>query len=494
MRDRASPLQIVQVNSSDIGGGAEKVALDLFQAYRKRGLGSHFVVGKKFSNDPDVLLLASNAYRSRWARLCGDAGSSLLPIVGKMLDVSNARSLVQFLGEPRRFWKIRCGQEDFDFPGTCRLLELTPKRPDIIHCHNLHGGYFDLKALSWLSQQVTTLLTLHDSWLLSGHCAHSFGCERWKIGCGQCPDLTIYPAIRQDATAFNWKRKRNIYAQSRLYVATPSSWLMQMVEQSMLAPSITENRVIPNGVDLTVFHPGEQHRVREILGIRQDVKVLLFVGNATRSNRWRDYCSLEAAVRLVAHRLQNERLILICLGEAGRHERIGSAEAWFVGYQKDPATVVRYYQAADIYVHPAIVDTFPNTVLEALACGIPVVATAVGGIPEQVKGLYIDDSLAQLSDANLYESEEATGALVPSKNVQVMATAIEILLRREALRVQLGENASQDARQRFDLELQVKKYLEWYDEIRGKKVRGSSSSRLPDLTRTKFSRMLNYST
>src|SRR5690606_33473914 len=56
----------------------------------------------------------------------------------------------------------------------------------------------------------------------------------------------------------------------------------------------------------------------------------------------------------------------------------------FVGYQSEPRIVACFYQAADLYLHAAKADTFPTTILEALACGLPVVATAVGGIPEQV--------------------------------------------------------------------------------------------------------------
>ena len=116
---------------------------------------------------------------------------------------------------------------------------------------------------------MPTVLTLHDAWLLSGHCAHSFDCERWKTGCGECPDLTIEPAIRRDATADNWVRKRDIYARSRLYVATPSPWLMGRVEQSMLAPAVEQARVIPNGVDLSVFRPADKRSIRAGSASRQ---------------------------------------------------------------------------------------------------------------------------------------------------------------------------------------------------------------------------------
>jgi len=74
-------------------------------------------------------------------------------------------------------------------------------------------------------------------------------------------------------------------------------------------------------------------------------------------------------------------------------ERIGQAEVKFVPYQSSPEDVAKYYQIADVYVHAARADTFPNTVLEALACGAPVVATAVGGIPEQIKGLRMADAV-----------------------------------------------------------------------------------------------------
>jgi glycosyltransferase involved in cell wall biosynthesis len=411
-------LRILQVSAYDFGGGAENIAWNLFQAYRAGGYGAWLAVGYKQGNDPDVFLVPNDAYRSWWARMWLRIG---------WLD-------------------LRCGYEDFHFPGTRRLLMLTPEPPDIVHCHNLHGGYFDLRVLPWLSQQVPVLLTLHDAWLLSGHCAHSFDCQRWKTGCGHCPDLTIYPDIRRDATAYNWQRKQKIYSKSRLYVATPSRWLMRKVEQSMLAPAIIGARVIPYGIDTSVFHPADRQEARATLNIPQDTRVLLFAANGIRANIWKDYQTLRAAIAMVAEHLHNQDVLFIALGEDAPAEQIGQAEICFVPFQKDPETVARYYQAADVYAHAAKVDTFPNTVLEALACGTPVVATTVGGIPEQIQ-------------------DGATGFLVPPGASGTMVKRIIQLLADNSLQSRIGTQAADIARKHFDLNRQVDDYLAWYQEI-----------------------------
>ena len=174
--------------------------------------------------------------------------------------------------------------------------------------------------------------------------------------------------------------------------------------------------------------------------------MLLFTANGIRNNPWKDYQTMRAAIALVAERLQSRQVLFIALGEDAPPERIGKAEIQFIPYQKDPDIVARYYQAADVYIHAARADTFPNTVLEALACGTPVVATAVGGIPEEVKHDY-------------------TGFLVSPGDSKEMAMAIIALLRDDNLWKRFRENAVQDARRRFDLRRQVKNYLEWYREI-----------------------------
>ena len=74
----------------------------------------------------------------------------------------------------------KLGFENFNYPGTWKLLNLPPKPPTIVHCHNLHGFYFDLRFLPRLSQQIPVILNLRDTWLLTGHCAHFMDCERWK--------------------------------------------------------------------------------------------------------------------------------------------------------------------------------------------------------------------------------------------------------------------------------------------------------------------------
>jgi len=254
MADR--PLRILQVNTVDIGGGAEKVALDLFRSYRARGHSSSLAVGYRFGNDPEVVPIPRCYRRSSWSRLWLSLEKRLQPFDGIGYAVS--RALLRTAANPTEELGPYFGVEDFNHSGTHGLLELVPNEPDVVHCHNLHGAYFDLRVLPRLSQRVPVVLTLHDAWLLTGHCAHSFECERWKSGCGRCPDLTLYPAIKRDATAYNWRRKRNIFSKSRLFVATPSKWLMDKVEQSMLRHAIVDARVISNGVDLSVFHPADR--------------------------------------------------------------------------------------------------------------------------------------------------------------------------------------------------------------------------------------------
>jgi glycosyltransferase involved in cell wall biosynthesis len=207
-----------------------------------------------------------------------------------------------------------------------------------------------------------------------------------------------------------------------------------------------EARVIPNGVDLAIFHPADKATARSVLGIPQEAKVLLFAANAVRQNVWKDYQAMHAAIALVAEQLHKQDVLFIALGEDAPAERIGRAEARFVAYQQDPQIVACYYQAADVYVHAARADTFPNTVLEALACGTPVVATAVGGIPEQ-----IDDT--------------RTGFLVAPGDAKALAARLAHLLSDDAYRRSMSAEAAQDASRRFDVRQQADLYLGWYREL-----------------------------
>jgi glycosyltransferase involved in cell wall biosynthesis len=307
------------------------------------------------------------------------------------------------------------GREDFRFPASRRVLELAPSPPDVVHVHNLHGGYFDLRALPELARRGRLVATLHDAWLLTGHCAHPFDSDGWLRGCGSCPHLDTYPALRRDGTAFNLARKRSIYEGLELTVVTPSRWLMDMVERSVLAPSATRRAVVPNGVDLELFAPGERKPQRS-------VPLVVFAAQGGRANEFKDSSTLEAALARLDRSVE-----FVALGDP----------------PVPPAEVARWLRAADLYVHPSRADTFPTGVLEALACGTPVVASRVGGIPEQVS--------------------EETGVLVEPGDPAALAAAIESLLVDPERRVRMGAAAAADARERFSVDRQIAEYLDLYE-------------------------------
>jgi glycosyltransferase involved in cell wall biosynthesis len=239
---------------------------------------------------------------------------------------------------------------------------------------------------------------------------------------------------------------------------------MRKVERSILAPAVVESRVIPNAVDLSIFHPADRRRARAELHLPQDRKVLLFSANKVRQNPWKDYATMRAAVALASERL-GQRVLFIALGEGAPAEPIGQAEVSFVPYQNEQEAMARYYQAADVYIHAAHAEVWGLTITEALACGTPVVATAVGGIPEQVKGLEMAEGGGRRAKLNRYGADQATGILVPPGDATGMAAGIERLLNDEPLRARMGANGAKDARERFDLERQADDFLGWYEQI-----------------------------
>lgn len=432
-------MRILHVNSSDHGGGAERIARDLCRASRRAGHAAWLAVGRRLSDDDDVLPIPNIDSGGRWRRFWlrrGDTDGS---------PSWRARA-VRGLADPLGLLARALGREDFRHPGTSKLLELPPSPADVLHLHNLHGGYFDLRRLEKLSSARPTFVTLHDPWLLTGHCAHPFECERWKHGCGACPDLSIYPPLHRDGTAYNWRRKQSIYRRSKLFVATPSRWLMERVEQSMLMPAVAESRVIPNGIDLETFHPGDRAAARRSLDLPPDGPVMLLVSAGRQRNCFRDSDTQSAAVsRLLAGPAGGD-LNIVALGEADESTAAPHPRIRFDPHQRAPEVVASYYRAADLFVHASRADTFPSVVLEAGACGIPVVASAVGGIPEQLR-------------------PGATGELVPPADVDALVAAITTLLADPVRRTAMGEAAASHVRDHFSLDRMAGDYLAWYQRI-----------------------------
>ena len=444
-KERHSKFSVLQVSALDRAGGAEQIAWNLFSSYRKLGIASWMAVGKRRSNDPNVFAIHEKPSQDWWANLCGGLANTLNPLAGKIRGILRLQALLRNMAKGSDWVADLRGEENFYFPGSWDLLSQAPQKPSILHLHNLHGGYFDPRSLAELSAELPVMLTLHDAWLLSGNCAHSFGCERWKSGCGNCPDISIYPGLKVDTTHLNWKRRRDIFDHSKLYIVTPCQWLLDKVNESILAPAMLEGRVIYNGVDTSIFFPGDKQLARRELGLPANEPIFLFVANGIKNNPFKDYVTLRKIIELLGGQSQSP-LHFIALGEDGEKEQVGQVTIHYISRTTDMSLVAQYYRASDLYMHVAKAETFPNTVLEAMACGVPVIASNVGGIPEQV-----DDGV--------------TGLLIPAQNADLMAQSANLLMRDSALREKMGEAASQRIKDRFTLARQVEQYLKWYEEI-----------------------------
>ena len=309
--------------------------------------------------------------------------------------------------------------------------------PDIIHIHNIHGGYFQTNLLPKLAEIAPVVWTFHDMFPITGHCAHSFECEKWKTGCGNCERLDIYPPIKKDRTRFLWNYKNKIFNSADFTIVTPSLWLKKCVEESFLKNK--DIRLIYNGIDLENFKKTDKAEARKDLSLPQNKKIVLFSADGGVKNPFKGGEFVFEAFE----KLKNRNDILF-LNIGGKNEE--KSENWLdFGYVKDPQTMAKLYSAADIYFFPTLADNCPLTAIESLACGLPVVTFETGGVPEIVEN-------------------EKSGFVIEYKNGEKLTAALEKLLDDDDLREKMAENAV-EASKKFSSERMALEYMKLYEEL-----------------------------
>ena len=293
------------------------------------------------------------------------------------------------------------------------------REASVVQLYNTHGSYFSHTALPFLSKRRPIVWRLSDQWPLTGHVAYSYDCDRWRHGCGSCPYLDEYPRLRRDTTRTLWRWKERVYARSRITLVAPSTWLERLAKESPLLSRFDVRR-IPNGVELDLFRPRER-------------PVVLFASAWLDERRKGGHLLREAAERLADLDFE--------LVSAGERAPVGRALGRLAGEE-----LARAYAEADLFVLPTLAENLPNTILESLASGTPVVSFDVGGVGDAVEHL-------------------ETGWLAPPGDAEALAQGIRTLLGDRELRERLGRNGRARAEREWPRELEARRFAELYEEV-----------------------------
>jgi glycosyltransferase involved in cell wall biosynthesis len=414
-------MNVLQINTRDGAGGAASVAYCIKSALERASHCTSLWVRSKQSRDENVHCINSDNELGR--SIDALSGS----ICGKAIYAAGKSLLPKWVANDIQFHPMRNIEETEEF-----------RDADIIHCHNLHGGFFNLHKLIDYSRAKPVLWTLHDMWALTGHCAHAFECEKWMTGCRDCPRLSIYPEIGWDNTGYLWNRKKKIYAQCDLTIVVPSLWLQRRVAASILGH--LPCALVYNGVDTRVFHATDRAAARRRLNLPADKKLLLFVAPGGRKNPWKGFEYVEAAFDRFRAR---DDVHFVCVGGDDGAARHGS-NATSAGYVDDARTLALYYSASDATLFPSLAENFPLVVVESLACGTPVVGFDVGGVKEAIQ-------------------HAKSGYVARYGDLEDFVGGIERILGLSDLeRLTVSEHCTRSVEDAFTAELMVDSYMKLY--------------------------------
>lgn len=418
-------MRIAHLAWSDTSGGAAIAAHRLHRGLRRIGVDSRMVVAETRRLDETVQVAARGQKMSERLRC---------RIRSKMISRDFARYRTTRPAHLERFSDDRAWEPNV-------LPDSLPKAD----LYNLHwvAGFLDYRTFfARVPHDVPLVWTLHDMNPFTGGCHYSAGCERFVATCGACPALGSTDS--KDLSAAIFRRKCAAYARlnpERVRVVAPSVWLSREASRSALLSKF-DISTIPYGLDTEIFQPRGRAIAREVFGIPQDLRVVMFVAHSFQSHRK----GMDLLLAALAEQNVSRDIGVISVGMNELSAGMPGGCCYALGELNSERLMSFAYSAADLFVLPAREDNLPNVVLEAMACGTPVVAFDVGGLPDMVR-------------------PDVTGLLVPADNVQALRESIETLLNDKERLARMSRECRRVAIEEYGLELQAERYRQVYEEL-----------------------------
>ena len=350
-------MRVLIVNTSDRSGGAAVAANRLMIALNNHGVKVKMLVRDKISDSLTIVALPKSPllhWNFLWERF----------VIYCRLHFSR-----------KHLFEIDLANTGSDIT---RLPEF--QEADVIHLHWINQGMLSLGTIRKILRSGKPVVwTMHDIWPATGLCHVTLGCRYFTSVCHQCR-LLPGGGSDNDLSTSVWRKKERMLDGESIFFVACSRWLAGEAKASGLlkGQKITS---IPNPIDTHVYKPGDRMEARRRLGLKEDRQYILFASQrATNENKGMDYL-IEACRQL--HDLPQVTVLIL----GGHAEEVApqlSLDAVPLGYVNDERRIVEIYQAADVFVLPSLSENLPNTIMEAMACGLPCVGFRVGGIPEEI--------------------------------------------------------------------------------------------------------------
>ncbi len=314
------------------------------------------------------------------------------------------------------------------------------KTTNIFHVHDI-SSTFSPKFVSVLASSKPLVWTLHDCSPFTGGCISPVDCERYKKGCGRCPQIGTWPLNSIfDFTAINFKQKAILHRSANICYVSPSAWLSEKAFRSGILPS--KPIVLSNGVDQSIFKPLNKIECRKKFGIPSNRLVVLILASSLFDGN-KGVVGLSPAFE----KLKGSNPYLVLVGRTDKRLtlHLNGLDHRFIGYIDDRLQLSQIYNSADILLYCTRADNQPLSVMEAMSCGLPIFGFGVGGIPEMLQnGIH-----GELVEYGLFEE---------------LIRKLEVCVRDSRLK-KMGGYCADYAKDRYDVATMVKAYDNLYHKL-----------------------------
>ena len=417
-------MRVLIINTSERIGGAAIAANRLMEALKNNGIKTKMLVRDKQTDQISVVELK----KSWW-------------------------KVWQFIWERVVIWQANHFKKHnlfaVDIANTGTNITVLPEftQADVIHLHWINQGMLSLTDIRRIIQSGKPIVwTMHDMWPFTGICHYAGDCDKYATQCHNCPQL--YKGSRKDIAYRTFQKKKKLFEGAQITFVACSRWLESLAKKSDLIKGQTITN-IPNAINTNLFKPRDKKQAREKCHLPQDKKLLLF-GSVKITDKRKGIDYLVSACKQIASSypdFSKELGVVVFGNQAEQYASLFPFPIYPMNYVSNEKELVDIYNAVDLYVTPSLQDNLPNTIVEAMACGIPCIGFNVGGIPQMIDHLH-----------NGYVAEYQA-----SKD---LANGIHWALT-EGEYESLSEEACRKAVSSYSESTIAKKYIEIYNKITG---------------------------